>query len=238
LVELAGGLLFIGLAGLELWPPVLKAAGEPAFMPHASGAEIVARYCYHLWLLATLLAAALVERDGKQVPRRMLWLGIAVGLGVATGWPGVQPVFSHVLPSGWKINPRVSALAAAAAGGLTGLLVGWIYGLVGAPSAKNLPALQNRLAQTNRPDGILMACVGTFVGWQGAVLVGLAATIGWLTIEGRRRKARPGTARWGWTALVLLATIGWLVMTRDWFDRPARWMPNSAPFNQMPMNGR
>ena len=238
LVELAGGLLFVGLAALEVWPPLLKAAGELAFMPHASGGEIVARYCYHLWLLATLLAASLIERDGKVVPRRMIWLGIAVGLAAAAGWPAVEPKFAYIaLPAGWNVGPRIVALVAAAAGGLTGLLAGWIYGLVGSPSAKNLPALQNRLQETGRPDGLTMACVGTFVGWQGGVLVGLVATVVWLTVEGRR-KLRPKAARWGWTAFVLLAAIGWIALTRNWFDLPARWMPNAMPFNQMPMNGR
>jgi len=237
LVELAGGMLFVGLAALEIWPPLEKAAGQPAFMPHPSGTAVVARYGYHVWLLATLLAAALIERDGKPVPRRMIWLGMMVGLAVAVAWPAVQPEFGHVLPLSWKVSARWSALVAAAAGGLTGLFAGWIYGMIGAPSAKNLPALQNRLAEAGRPDGLTMACVGTFVGWQGAVLIGLAGTIGWVTFEGRR-KMRPRAARWGWTALVLLATIGWLVLVRNWFDRPAGWTPGSIPFNQMPMNGR
>jgi leader peptidase (prepilin peptidase) / N-methyltransferase len=228
LVELTGGLLFVGLAALEVWPPLHEAAGALAMRVPPSGAEIVARYCYHLWLLATLLAAALIERNGHSVPRRMIWLGVAVGLAVAAGWPSVQPAFGHVLPVGWKVGARVSAVASAAAGGLAGLLAGRIYGLVGAPSAKNLPALQNRLAQSGRPDGLTTACVGTFTGWQGAVLVGLVGTIAWLTIEGRR-KTRPKAARWGWTALVLLATIGWLVLTRNWFDRPSRWMPGGLP---------
>jgi prepilin signal peptidase PulO-like enzyme (type II secretory pathway) len=236
LVELTGGLMFVGLAALEVWPAVWAAAAEPAFIRHPSGADILARYCYHLWLLATLLAAALIERDGHSVPRRMNWLGVAVGLAVAAGWPAVQPEFSRVLPVGWRVDARWSALATSAAGGLTGLLAGWIYGLVGAPSKKNLPALERRLVETGRPQGPTMACVGTFVGWQGAVLVGLAGTIAWLAIEGRR-KTRPGAARWGWTALVLLATIGWLVATRNWFDRPARWMPaGGIQFNPLPMN--
>jgi hypothetical protein len=37
---------------------------------------------------------------------------------------------------------------------------------------------------------------------------------------------------------LLLATIGWFVATRNWFDLPARWMPEALPFNPMPMNGR
>ena len=151
-VELTGGLMFVGLAALEVWPAVEQAKATPVFMPHSSGAEIVARYCYHLWLVATLLAAALIERDGHRVPRRMIWLGIIVGLATAAGWPRVQPEFSRVLPYAWDVGARWSALAASAAGGLIGLMAGWIYGLVGAPSAKNLPALQNRLSG-NRPAG-------------------------------------------------------------------------------------
>jgi prepilin signal peptidase PulO-like enzyme (type II secretory pathway) len=222
-VELTGGLLFVGLAALEVWPAAEQAAAAPVFMPHLSGGEIVARYCYHLWLLATLLAAALIERDGHRVPRRMIWLGIIVGLATAAGWPRVQPEFSRVLPFAWDVGTRWSAVAASATGGLIGLLAGWIYGLVGAPSAKNLPALQNRLTEIGRPDGLTSACVGTFVGWQGAVLVGLVGTIGWLVVEGRL-KIKPKAARWGWTAVVLVAVIGWLLLTHDWFDRPARWM--------------
>ena len=105
-VELTGGLMFVGLAALEVWPAVEQAKATPVFMPHLSGAEIVARYCYHLWLVATLLAAALIERDGHRVPRRMIWLGIIVGLATAAGWPRVQPEFSRVLPYAWDVGAR------------------------------------------------------------------------------------------------------------------------------------
>ena len=187
----------------------------------------------------TLLAAALIERDGHAVPRRMMWLGAAVGLAGAAGWPAVQPTFANVLPLSWNVEPRWSALAAAAAGGATGLLAGWIFGLVATPSSKNLPALQNRLAEVSRPNPITLACVGTFLGWQGTVLVGLTATFLWLMIESRRTpKQSQNVQRWGWTALVLLAAIGWMVLTRNWFDRPARWMQDGVPVNQMPIRLR
>ncbi|HEX4000888.1 MAG TPA: prepilin peptidase [Pirellulales bacterium] len=241
LVELAGGLLFVGLAAVEVWPAAAKAAGLPAFMPHASGADIVARYCYHLWLLATLLGAALIERDGHAVPRRMVFLGAVVGLAVAIGWPAVQPEFGHVLPLTWNVAARWSGFAASGAGGLTGLLAGWIFGLVATPSSKNLPALQQRLTEVGRPDAATLACVGTFFGWQGAVLVGLTATFVWLMIDSRRNRPHRGKKqglRWGWTALVLLAAIGWILLTRAWYDRPARWMQGEMPMNSMQFNRR
>jgi len=222
LVELAGGVMFAGLAAIEVWPPIERASELPAFLPHASGADIIARYVYHVWLLATLLAAALIERDGKPVPRRMIWLAAVVGLVVAEAWPEVQPQFGYVLPGSWNPGARPSAIAASVAGGLTGLLAGWIFSLVGAPSGKHLGAAENRLKETRRPDALALACVGTFVGWQGAVLVGVAATVLWLMVESRSRLSKK-SPRWGWTALVLLAAIGWIVLTRNWHDRTARW---------------
>ncbi len=228
LVEFAGGLLFVGLAAIELWPAVWKSAGMPDFIPHSSGGEIVARYAVHLWLLATLLAAAIIERDGHKVPRRMIWLGAAVGLATAVVWPTAQPQFSHVLPATWHVGVRVAAFAAAAAGGLTGYLSGRMYALVGTPSGKNLPALETRLRETALPDAATITCVGTFFGWQGAILVGLAATLLWIVVESRR-VATKKSVLWGWTAIVLVMAIGWIVLTRNWYDLPAQWMPDATP---------
>jgi prepilin signal peptidase PulO-like enzyme (type II secretory pathway) len=232
LVELTGGLLFVGLAAVELWPPVVKAASEPAFMPHATGGEIVARYVYHLWLLATLLAAALIDRDSHIVPRKMLLLAIGVGLAGAIAWPAVQPLFGQVLPATWHLELRWSALAASLAGGLAGWMGGQLFSLIGSPSSKNLAALESRSKQVSLPDPILLTCAGVFLGWQAAVLIGLAATLFWLTIEGWKRR-RPNTARWGWTAFVFVAAIGWIALSRNWYDRPARWNAEVSPLGQM-----
>jgi leader peptidase (prepilin peptidase)/N-methyltransferase len=232
LVELTVGLMFLGLAAVELWPPILDAAAQPVFLPHATGGDIVARYAYHLWLLATLLAAALIERDGHHVPRKMLMLGIVVGLASAAAWPAVQPLFGHVLPASWNANARLAALAASFAGGLAGFLGGQVFALVGSPSAKNLAALENRTKQTGLPDPLTLACVGTFCAWQGTVLVGLVATVLWLIAEGRQ-KLRQKSARWGWAAFVFLAAILWIVVTRNWYDRPARWNASESPFRHI-----
>lgn len=238
LVELTMGLVFVGLAAIELWPPARKAAGVPAFLPHAAGSDILARYCLHLWLLATLLAAALIERDGQTVNRRIAWLGATVGLAVSAAWPAVQPRFDYVLPPAWQIGDRWPALAASAAGGVVGLMAGWIFRLVGASPSKSLAPMrvQNRSAETGRPDAWTLACTGTILGWQGAVLTGLAATILWLAID--TRAPRKAKRRWGWTAVLLIAAVGWIVLTRNWFDRPAGWMPSDMQLNGMPLNGR
>ena len=48
-----------------------------------AGRDVLIRYAGDLWLLCTLLTAALIEYDGGRVPRRIFGIAIVVGLLVA-----------------------------------------------------------------------------------------------------------------------------------------------------------
>ena len=88
LVELVNGLLFVGIAALELRPH----AANPLHAEFVlTGGESALRYLYHLWFLDTLLCAALIERDGHRAPPRMLTLALIVGLIGALACPRSSP---------------------------------------------------------------------------------------------------------------------------------------------------
>ena len=228
-VELATALLFVGLASVEVWPAltpdtaaeirhVITAPGAP-IPPGAqatlSGGELLARYAYHLWLLCTLLAAALIERDGNTAPRRMFFLAAAVGLIGAAACPAVQPCWSHDFLAALNVPPRWSALAESVTGGLAGFAVGGLFALIARPPARvkdkppaQLPAQPER--KSAKPQAAALVAIGTFVGWQAVVLIAIAASMVWLIvgrrqgiakIERRRRKSRKQPAEpavWGW----------------------------------------
>ncbi len=244
LVELASAMLFVGLARLEVWAPSAR-------LPPLSGQELVARWAYHVWLLETLLAAALIERDGLRVPRRLLCTALAVGLIGAAAMPSVQASFARVTPAAWHLAGRWVAVIQAVAGGVMGLLAGWVYGLArkevagGAlkkgtgtsrqdkePNAAEPSLGASPLFQVgSRPaDGTyLAACVGVYLGWQAIVLGGLVATGIWLLLE-RSAKKRGGTkgseaAACGWGMPLLLASLSWLVAARLWIDFLPVWLP-------------
>jgi leader peptidase (prepilin peptidase) / N-methyltransferase len=222
LVELTSALLFVGLALLEVWP---------VRQPPLSGRELLARWVYHVWLLETLLAAALIERDGCRVPPRLFWLALAIGLAGAAAFPAVQAKFARVTSAAWPLDARWEAVAQAVAGGAIGMLAGWVYSLAG------------KVARSRSADGTYYAaaaCVGVFLGWQAIVLGGLIATAIWLLLEHfakrrsgikslsenrLRRAKRTLTAGWGWSGPLLAASLGWIVAARLWIDFLPVWLP-------------
>ncbi len=242
LVELTVGLLFVGLAAVEVWPAtqsglIVHTVGPagPEVPEQLDGAELLARYGYHLWLLCTLLAAALIERDGQSVPRRMLWLAVAVGLIGAAACPATQPRWCRVLPAAWSIENHWSALASSIAGGVAGWSIGGLFGLIVGPRVGQINAT-NATSGGRQPNPLAIGCVGVYFGWQGAVLIGIVGTLVWLVFDKppqaalskRARKAEKlagPTRRWGPSALLFVASAGWLVMIRGWFDHAPPRLP-------------
>jgi len=255
LVELGTALLFVGLAAVEIWPAMAPdpnvgirhvfTAPDAPILPGVQapllGGELLARYAYHLWLLCTLLAAALIERDGNTAPRRMFWLAAVAGLIGAAACPAVQPYWSRVLPAPWNIGPRWSGLAESVAGGAAGLLVGGLFALIAKAPAKSsmgapaqLPDQRDR--EPAKPQAAALAAIGAFLGWHGVVLIAIASTLVWLLVISRptprpergRRKSRKialEPPRWGWSAAALLITASWFVMASQMFEKLTPRLP-------------
>src|SRR5207302_10196171 len=63
LIELVTALLFLGLFFADARPRLMTLAAPGTAEPAYSGWDVLIRYAADLWLLCTLLAAALIEYD-------------------------------------------------------------------------------------------------------------------------------------------------------------------------------
>ena len=239
MVELFNALLFVAVAALELR---FAAPGQIVLEATLAPGQLLARYLYHLWLLDTLLCAALIQRDGLRVPRRLIWAALAIAVGVAALSPTVQPRFARVMPLDWPTNPRLDATAEAIAGAVIGLLCGWVFAVAGCERqtalAKQTSATA-KIVQSGAQDGVTAgpnlwtaSCLGAFLGWQAPVLGGLLATIAWLAPGYVRKPRENETAAkntlqpvWGWDAALFVAAVGWLIVSRLSLDHLPVWLP-------------
>ncbi len=235
LVELANGLLFVGIAALELRPH----AANPLHAEFVlTGGESALRYLYHLWLLDTLLIAALIVHDGHRAPPRMLALALIVGLIGALACPAVQPRFAQLVPTAWALDSRLTAFVEAVAGALVGLLAGWVFALAARSRNRNPPTQSPQdvgAVTIGCPRPLAAGCFGAFLGWQAPVLAGLLTTVAWLATSQFSRSPECGSSpnlagppiptHRNWNALLLLAAIIWLVVSREWLDHLPVWLP-------------
>jgi leader peptidase (prepilin peptidase)/N-methyltransferase len=185
LVEAVTGGLFLLLGiceplsgGANLPPPVL------IWMTQLWGI-----YAYHLLLLCTLLAAALIQYDGHQSPWRLFLPALIVGLLAPAPWPMLHPVAA---------GPAAGETWVGIVDGLAGLVVGLLFG---------------RLASGRQGDRGLVAscaCVGAMLGWQAVCpLAVLTAAIDGLFQVATRR--RPELRRVPAVAWLLLLTLAWIL---------------------------
>jgi len=154
--------------------------------------QLCAMYAYHLLLLCTLLAAVMIDCDGRRVPVRLFVPAVAVGLLGPLAWPFLHPV------------PAFAALdvsLAEAADGATGLAAGLLLG-----------GLAAGLCRPTQRTGMVLAaaCVGVFLGWQAAVvlvIVTVAIHLPLLALAGVLSDLR----RMPPTVWLALATLGWIL---------------------------
>ncbi len=190
LVELATALLFLAMAQIDIWPVI---AGS-------NGGVILARYGFHLWLLATLLVAALIEYDGQRLPKSVTLVALTAALLLSMCVPGVR--FEP-----WPGNgddARILATLEGCIGGAGGALLGW------------LAEWSIRTAR-NRQDGIrgkgdgepcpvaTLALVGAFLGGVAAAAVGAAVLAIYFVASWRVK-------RFPFAASVMLAAIVWVAI--------------------------
>lgn len=218
-VELLCGLLFAGLAWLEVFsdgmnlPQHLQAGDEATagYLPWL-------RYAYHLLFACTVLCVGLIDYDGRRTPVRFWGTVMLLGLGLPVGWPELRPLAMG--PDGDGM-PSQNAWLAGLADGLGGVILGGAFGWLLQPGAIGRPARQGTPAAA-----IVLLLTGSFLGWQavGWTVAGglLLLAAGWLTRGGRSAQFRfPICA--SFTALGLLFSWRWLAAWQDQWHWPV-WL--------------
>lgn len=116
---------------------------------------------YHAWLLIALFVMALIQGDGFPIPGVIVRLALAVGILLPLAWPWLRPL--PALGDLGYARGLIDGLSGAAAG----LLGGGILGL--------LAAARSREARKSLVYALLL--IGTFLGWQAAISIGLLCVI-------------------------------------------------------------
>jgi len=198
MVELAAALLFLALAQIDIWP----AFGS------SSGGVILARFGFHLWLLATLLVAALIEYDGQRLPKSIALIALAAALILSMSVPGVR----FELWSGDGPDDRTLATLAACIGGAGGALLGGLVEWI-------IRKAQNRQRGTREqritdPSPIAtLACVGAFLGGVAAIATSAIALAIYFVANWRAK-------RFPFAASVALAAIIWIAIAAPRLHSP------------------
>jgi leader peptidase (prepilin peptidase)/N-methyltransferase len=250
LVEAAIGVLFVGMVAQEL---LSGGANLPVRRPNVYAGvvwalwytkwDLVAIYFYHAFLLATLASIALIANDSVRMPRKLIAVGLAVGLVAPLFAAGLRPVgMGHwgcasgelvhpVMPNFTSVFriPNMEASLAILAEGLVGGMVGLLGGFLVREGTR--PRLSPGSAYSATP--LLLAMVGTYLGWQAAVSVALmAALLAMVFLAGVPSLPRRWRPRWEWLlgAAALLQILFWRRL--DSIDRwpPSAMTPNAAAF--------
>jgi len=203
-VETATAGLFLLLAVAELFTgganlpsrPVPVAGGTIA--PDLSLAQSAGLYAYHLLLLCTLLAAALIQYDGHRAPTPLFAPAALVGLLAPIAWGHLHPVPAWGAGENWP-----SGLIDGGAGLAAGLVLGSL--LSAATDARRSSACLR--------SGIVFAaaCVGLFLGWQAAVVLLLTTALLHLPLRLAASRLPNPLARIPATAWLTLLTLAWLL---------------------------
>ncbi|MBL9125819.1 MAG: prepilin peptidase [Planctomycetaceae bacterium] len=202
LVEALIGLVFLGVAGLELGLGGSNLPGASSDLASFwTERQLAGMASYHLFLITLLIAAAAMRIDGERMPRWLTGLAAVVGLVALLIWPWLHP-----LPSGiaWPSSQPADALV----NGLLGGLAGWLAGCV------RFAPVFSRVRAGGSLDGDpqLYGVAGIFLGWQAglgvAVLVSLFGFAGACAARRWPRAARLPDELW--LALAVLAVVaGW-----------------------------
>lgn len=157
--------------------------------------QLMGIYVYHLLLLCTLLAAALIDLDGKRVPLNLAVPAAVAGLLAPIIWPVLHPV-----PAFLGLEGQPAALVGVAAGLGVGLLLGLLLCLI-VPEKQRLGAVS------------VAACMGLFLGWQAAVMLCVPLIVV-LLFEAALRQLWPGVRFFPATAWLAAGTFAWILAWR------------------------
>jgi leader peptidase (prepilin peptidase) / N-methyltransferase len=195
-VELLTAVLFVVVFWCEIgWGTVLPLKGSSIFSPmgpqHAPGLDgmsastfVLLRYAYHMVLICALIVASLIDIDLRIVPDGSTLPAMIVGVlgAVCIGRVHLVPVWFEnaslfadsrtllpIIPAWITSHPHLHGLAAS----LVGLIVGggliWGVRLLGHWTLKQ--------EAMGFGDVILMATIGSFLGWQPTLIVFFLAPV-------------------------------------------------------------
>lgn len=183
-----------GLSGAANLPLGSRATINGGGLPPLGVAETAALVAYHLLLVCTLLAAALIEYDGHRPPARLFRLALLVGWMAPLACPYLHPIDADL-----AIFKGSTAAMAGFCDATTGVLLG---GLLGAAFWR-WP--KRRLDLAWGP-----ACVGAFLGWQAVLVLTVTAAVVAVLFSGFRR-LWPGVRAAPPTVWLGLASLGWIL---------------------------
>jgi prepilin signal peptidase PulO-like enzyme (type II secretory pathway) len=207
LVELGAATLFAGTFFIVARPEIVAIADGKAGR-QASGWLVLVHYVADLWLLSTLLCAALIEFDGLRVPRRLFLVALLVAIASAS-----------VIAKSRTHGPE--PIVGAFVGLIAGCAIGWLFNFAGVNDLDDLGRRRHPThPSADRSAAFPLASVGAFWGWMPAWGIGAMAAITvailWLT---KKEKTTP--ARLGWSGATLIGIL--------WFGA-ATWIAYGAPF--------
>ena len=201
LVELIAAMLFVGLFFADARPRIIALADPASADLMYAGRDVLIRYAGDLWLLCTLLAAALIEYDGGRVPRRIFGIAIVVGFLVAVG--------------------IASALVIAATGLIAGLAIGSLLEI----ALKKRFFCPERSSRNRHLTALSLASIGTMLGWAATIAVGLISASALVATRMIAKSGNSAARRWGFSAFAFLAALGWIVAAR-WLRLPFPLTPD------------
>jgi leader peptidase (prepilin peptidase)/N-methyltransferase len=205
LVEAGTAAIFLALGAIDLFGDrdhlpmrCLGWAQEPGAVGAASWlGRTVPQQCgvdlYHLLLLCTLLAAALVAIDGKRPPWRLFAPVLGLGLLAPAAWPWLHPVAAGTGPWAGPLAGLVD--------GLAGLVAGTVLGGLTMAFQPRLPRERFALAA---------AAAGVVLGWQAAVALVIAAAVAQRLVRLAAKPASP-LERIPATAWLAAAALTWVL---------------------------
>jgi leader peptidase (prepilin peptidase)/N-methyltransferase len=199
LVELLNALLFVLVYWVEVpygWPPALQLSGLfvpeigpqviPGLGPFSPLAFLHLRYIYHLVLIESLVVASLIDIDRREIPDASTLPALAVGLlgGLLIGRVHILPAWSQnpvlvsnftqllwphwnvaawpAVPAWFTDHPHLHGLLVSLAGLVVGGGVTWLVRIIGYRVL--------RREAMGFGDVVLMAVIGSFLGWQSALM--------------------------------------------------------------------
>lgn len=210
LVEFVVGVLFGGLAWIEIVSPEIATHLGPAKTAQQYSLAAFVEYGSHVVLLCGLLCMALIEFDGRRVPWVMTILVLAIGLIVPLWLTDIRPVhFLHRIPPGWELSGWLLALI----DGVAGMMIGGC--LIG--PATIAPWLTKN-GRWNAGVGILW--VGAFLGWQAVAVLACCSAIAYL-VGSLVLFGRSAMQRLLWTGGLAVGTLVWILT----WQILVRWLP-------------